>query len=270
MVDLELSLPLDKLQEIREVVELFLTRKRASKAQLQQFAGKLNWACRVVYGGRTFLRRVINQLSALGSSKAKCILTPEFRKDLFWWKAFLSTFNGKCHFHAKLPIADAQTDACSQAVGGHFQGDWFYSWLPADAPALAPRHINFKEAFALYLAAKRWANRWANHHVILYSDNQAAVAMINKGTTKDSMIMDCLREVFWLSAVHNFRLTSVYIPGSNNMLADSIFRLHEWERLQHFWQYLCKQNSLSNVCSTPLNLHMSLYSILYLYHRYSV
>ena len=46
-----MSLPGDKLVELQGVVHSFSKCTRASKWQLQQLAGKLNWACRVVYGG---------------------------------------------------------------------------------------------------------------------------------------------------------------------------------------------------------------------------
>ena len=52
--------------------------------------------------------------------------------------------------HNSVPIADAETDACNEAVGFYFWGDWTYSFLPADAPTIAPLHINFKEAFAIF------------------------------------------------------------------------------------------------------------------------
>ena len=58
-------------------------------------------------------------------------------------------FNGKRLIHSKIMVADVQTDACNDAVGVAFRGDWAYSYLPADAPMLAPLHINFKEAFAM-------------------------------------------------------------------------------------------------------------------------
>lgn len=37
-----------KLMELHHVVTRFLFRARESKKQIQQLAGKLNWACRVV------------------------------------------------------------------------------------------------------------------------------------------------------------------------------------------------------------------------------
>ena len=77
----------------------------------------------------------------------------------------------------------------NEAVGFYFRGDGEYSFLPTDAPTIAPLHINFKEAFAIFLAARRWGSLWANHHVVIRCDNQAAVAMINKGTTANPTVM---------------------------------------------------------------------------------
>lgn len=54
-VHFSLSLPASKLTELQRVVSNFLNKRQVNKKQLQQLAGKLNWACRVVYGGRTFL-----------------------------------------------------------------------------------------------------------------------------------------------------------------------------------------------------------------------
>ena len=56
---LTLSLPAQKLSDLRDVISSFRGQKRATKRQLQQLVGRLNWACKVVYGGRTFLRRIL-------------------------------------------------------------------------------------------------------------------------------------------------------------------------------------------------------------------
>ena len=47
-------------------------------------------------------------------------------------------------------------------------------------------------------------------HVIIHSDSQAAVRIINKGSTKNPLIMGFLRRLFWLSAIYNFRITTRY------------------------------------------------------------
>ena len=141
--------------ENKVMVQSFLSRQRANKRQLQQLAGNLNWACRVVYGGRTFLRRIINHVNNLLSPGAKLLLTAEFTADIHWWNQFLETFNGKCQFFNKLPVADVHTDACSLGVGAVFRGDWVYAYLPVDFPTISVLHINDKELFSIYLAALR-------------------------------------------------------------------------------------------------------------------
>ena len=170
--------------------------------------------------------------------------------------------------HSKVPIADVETDASKDAVGSFFRGDWAYSFLPTDAPSLAPLHINFKEAFAIYLAARRWAPLWVGHHVIVKCDNQAAVAMINKGTTANPQVMAWLRHLFWLSAIHNFRITAVYVPGILNVMADSISRMHSRSALLQLYSLLRKEHPPDSLHSDPLVNRMSSTSALFLASRF--
>ena len=60
------------------MVTRFLFQCRASKKQLQQLVGKLRWAYRVVYGGQTFLRRILDMLNLFQSPSAKVPLSAEF------------------------------------------------------------------------------------------------------------------------------------------------------------------------------------------------
>ena len=58
-----MSLPHDKLVALQELLLSFQHWHRASKRQLQGLAGKLNWACRVVYDGHTFLRHILDTMN---------------------------------------------------------------------------------------------------------------------------------------------------------------------------------------------------------------
>ena len=104
--------------------------------------------------------------------------------------------------------------------------DWFYFNWSQDLPAAESFHINEKEILAVVLAAQRWAPYWQNKHVIIYSDTSCVVASLNKGTSQNSVVMNCLCRLFWLSAIYNFHLTFKHIPGIHNIAADSASRLH--------------------------------------------
>ena len=137
-----LSLPQDKLVELQHVVKGFLQWHRACKRQLQSLTGKLNWACKVVYGDRTFLRRTLDAMWTLASPAAKFLFTPEFFADLTWWSQFLVVFNGRQLILDSAPVVDVQTDACFKAAGVFFNGDWGYCNSFAESPTMSDLLIN--------------------------------------------------------------------------------------------------------------------------------
>ena len=266
-VSCTMTLPHDKLIEFQALVSSFQHKHRATKKQLQRLAGKLNWACRVVYGGRTFLRRVLDTMNSLISPAAKHKLGASFQRDIAWWVNFLKVFNGKRLFLDSQPTVDVITDACPLAAGGYFRGDWFYHNFSCDSAPWSQLHINHKETLAIVLAAKRWGHLWSNHRVIIHSDNQAAVQIINKGTTGNAVIMHELRALFWLSAVHNFHITAVYIEGFRNTLADAISRLHDHTHLLRFYSLLLGRFPRPIVDNLDISKHMSIDSYNFVFSR---
>ena len=140
-VSQSMSLPEDNLVALQAVTLDFLHLGRASKRQLQSLAGRLNWACQVVYGGRTFLRRILDAMASLRLSSSTYRLTSDVYADLLWWHHFLVVFNGKCLFLDSEPLVEVQTDACYEAAGAYFGGDWLYYNFTAESRALVDLHI---------------------------------------------------------------------------------------------------------------------------------
>ena len=188
---MSLRLPHDKLLSFQQEIQSFLSRKRASKRQLQALAGRLSWAAGVVKGGRVFLRRIFNQISTLKHVSHKALITPAVRADLKWWADFLHTFNGRSALLDAKPLECVFTDACDEAAGGIFGGDWFYFNWARDLPKAGPLHINEKEVLAVVVAATRWAPMWANKRIIIRSDNMVTVASVNKCSSRNHFIMQC-------------------------------------------------------------------------------
>ena len=114
-------------------------------------------------------------------------------------------------------------------------------------------HINLKGLAAVGLAIQRWAPLWANKRVFVWSDNTTTVSSVNRCSSRCPLLMKCLRYVFWLSAIYNFRLTASYIPGIQNALADEISQLHEPYSVH------CLQDILA---ASPLSWHMFLNSFI--------
>ena len=69
-----------------------------------------------------------------------------------------------------------------------------------ELPSLSALHINYKEVMAMVVdvvpAVESLALLWVNKHDILQLDNQAAVGIINKGSSKNPVIMKSCTEYF--------------------------------------------------------------------------
>jgi hypothetical protein len=266
-VDMSLSLPQTKQQEFINLLYSFSTRKRATQRQLQALAGKLNWACQVIRGGRTFIRRVLDAMNMFHSPTQKHKLTAEFHADIQWWLLFMQHFNGKAYYPSPYPITSAHVDACNQGGGMYYQGDWAYINWQQDWPAASNLHINYKETLAIVAAAIKWAPLWANHKVIIYTDSTTAKALINKGTTRNKYVMPALRDLFWLSVAFNFELKAVHIAGHQNTIADTISRLDtkSWPELYKvLYPELTSVVPVSNQFLDTVHHHMSWTTLCYL------
>ena len=60
-----------------------------------------------------------------------------------------------------------------------------------------------------------------------------------KGTAKSAVSMKFIREMFWWATLFNFKLWVVHIPGTLNIVADALSRLHSmhaYEVVNNFLQ----------------------------------
>lgn len=226
-VSMTLELPEKKANELISVLDTFKDRCRASKRQLQQLAGKLSFACRVVRGGRCYLRRILDVIATLQRPNHKARLSGEFRKDINWWLAFMSTFNRKSIIIEHSHINNVLVDASNIGSGFAYNHDWGYINWAKDMPKAKQLHINYKEVLSVYFAAARWAPLWANSRVLIHTDSTTAKAILNKGSCRNSYVMKHLRGLFWLSAQFNFTLEALHVPGRLHDLPDAISRLHQ-------------------------------------------
>lgn len=236
--ELTLTMPPEKQSDFYNLLLSFQKRKRASIKQIQSLCGKLNWACQMVKGGRTFLRRLINSISSAQNRNDKVLLNSEFEADISWWLNFMSVFNGTVKFIDFKPITSLQTDASSLGGGGYYNGDYFYVNWAIDFPVFRKEHINIKETLAVVLSVLRWGHLWQNKTVIVLTDNMTTKCILNKGSTKNNVLMSLLRDLFWLSAMYNFDIKGKFLSGRCNIIADAASRLHEEGQLSRLYDIL--------------------------------
>ena len=183
----------------------------------------------MVRGGRTYLRRLIDLYAKLKNDKHRTWVCKEARDDILWWKSALLVFNGRSQFVSDIPPPDIalHTDACLEGGAGEYLGNLFYTNFKADAPAIANAHISCKELFVILLACRKWGHLWSKGHIVAFCDNSPSVFALNKGTSKNTFFMKCIREIHWISVRYDFRITARHMAGKDNVLCDALSRLHD-------------------------------------------
>ena len=130
-------LPEDKLVALRELIASWCHRWWCSRAQLESLIGHLHHAAKVVWPGRTFLRRMIDLLCCFHRRDHPIHLNSEFHLDLQWWHEFLSSWHGVSFWlysgMSAAPDLEVTSDAAgSLGFGAYFKGEWFSgAWAPS-------------------------------------------------------------------------------------------------------------------------------------------
>lgn len=228
-VKMEARLPEEKLLRIRELLQSFSTRRSCTKRELLSLLGHLNFACRVVQPGRSFISYLISLSTTVRRLHHHVTFTAECRSDIAMWLKFLSNWNGvsfflndKCSRSSDMHLF---TDATNTGFGGIYYDKWFQGTFD-DIPLFENDKLSmaFCELYPIVMACVLWGSEWARKRIIFHCDNMATVEIINKGRSKIKCIMQLMRRMTWCAAIGNFTVKAEHIPGIHNSIADALSR----------------------------------------------
>ena len=224
-IKLQLRLPTEKLDRLMAILTETEGKKAISKRQLQSLVGTLQHACKVIYPGRAFLRR-LHALLTVGAAPYHHIrLNVDARADITWWRVFAERWNGISMFWPVLkssPTVTVVSDASgSWGCGAYWGVEWFQWQWP---PSLVGFSIQVKELIPIIIAAVLYGRRWENHIVQFQVDNLAVVEVVSATYSRNSHLMHLTRLLVFLASRFSFWFTATHIPGRLNSLADALSR----------------------------------------------
>lgn len=232
-----LSLPSDKLDSLLADVSALLPRRTVSRKVLQRVVGKMQWASRVVYGGRVFMRACLDGLSTVQHPGHRVTLNRALRDDLDWWLSAAAAQNGRLSLAPKLPTFYVYTDACLSpvpSIGVFCDGAFVSLSLPGLLSLGLPApesldDINPWECFAILVAVSLFSRCWRGGRVVFFCDNAATVSSLSSGAPRARGPRAVVRALFTLCLESHVRPVVQHIPGEQNVLADSLSR-RQWAR----------------------------------------
>lgn len=228
-------LPTEKLAALQELIQSWRNRRWCNRRQLESLIGHLHHAAKVVWPGRTFLRRMIDLLCCFRTRDHPIRLNAEFQLDVQWWHDFLTSWHGVSFWlfpgmSAPADIVVTSDAAGALGFGAYFHTEWFSgAWVPSQAD----QSIAYKELFPVVVASHVWGSQWYRQHVLFRCDNEAVVHILLARSSRVPCIMGLLRHLLSAAARFNFTFTSQHIPGVHNNIADALsrFRWQEFRRL---------------------------------------
>jgi hypothetical protein len=243
-----MSVPPEKLAEVREDIEKWYRKTTAVKRELQSLLGKLFWVSRVVRHSRTFINRLLTQLRDMAGKpeNMKAKISEECKKDLLWWRSFIKDYNGITMIEneeaIQLSLAQLLDKPFTVCVGdatltggGAWHGQSYWSrQLPHDLKDhKIPIHI--KEFLVVIVSTKLWGCHWSGKVVQIFCDNDAVCDVINGERPTDPKMLSLLREFKFLVCKFRFHPILRKISTSDNAIADHISRRHDDKAAQEIF-----------------------------------
>ena len=121
-LDQTARLPAEKLMALKELIQSWRTRRWCNRRQLESLIGHLHHAAKVVWPGRTFLRRMLDLLCCFRTRDHPIRLSSEFRLDLQWWHDFLTSWHGVSLWLFPGMSAPTDVEVTSDAAGSWASG----------------------------------------------------------------------------------------------------------------------------------------------------
>jgi hypothetical protein len=215
----------ERVSEILALLQEWRTKKETSRKELESLLGILHFVSSCVRQGRVFVSRLLNILRGL-SDKGKTPIPLESQSDIAWWERFLPSYSGVSMMYIERwskPDSVLASDACLEGCGAWSGKEVFHASFPRFIIRLN-LHINALELLGIVVALKVWGYKLRGKRMLVKCDNQTSVAVVNSGRAKDKFLQDCLRELAYISAIGEFEIRAVHIPGVQNRIPDLLSR----------------------------------------------
>ena len=170
-------------------------KKKLNKRGMQSLLGRLIYIHICVKPARIFINKILHLFRT--RTGRTTFLSESFYHDIDWFITFLPSFNGVAYIQRDMMThADSlYLDASLTGIGGVWACRVYTSPLHL-LPVQGLTVVHY-EMVNFVIALRLWGHFWSYSRVNIFSDNLAAVQVVNSGKTKDMFLATCIRNI-WL------------------------------------------------------------------------
>ncbi|OWZ14078.1 hypothetical protein PHMEG_00012500 [Phytophthora megakarya] len=237
-VNQTVSIPTDKVAKAQQRVRAMLSRRSATKTELQKLLGSLRHVGTCVRTSKPFFQ-LLHSLSVTAPRFARIQLSEGALQDLQWFCNILA------HGHlAALPVTmfgyltslnvELYMDSSNQGLAVLDPAVNKFIQLKSESHRYISSEqsfsINVREHLCMALALWTWGPGWHESgdgsmiHVKCWSDNISAVQWCNRLYSNNVFSQEINRAIGLAEAYFNLRVSAEHLPGSTNRMADAASR----------------------------------------------
>ena len=221
-IKMEVAIGDEKARDTINLIQQFLGENQVTIRQFAKVVGTLvaldpGNAFGSIFWRRLDIEKGLNLKLAKGDFDVQMVISHIARQDLNWWLSNIQNYPVKVkdRFVETITITtDASLSGWGAVLGDISTGGL---WSVEENSA----HINELELRTIWLALQAFCDQEKKKNIVFYTDNSTALACVNKKGSNKSNLNDITR-LIWLFAIQrDLWIKAVFIPGIENVLADS-------------------------------------------------
>jgi hypothetical protein len=176
-------------------------------------------------------------------------LNEDFKKDVKWFQKHMASTNGIHLLNQDYgPKIIVQVDSCTTGAGALCENQAYHHVFSQQLQEVGICQLECVNALA---AVRLWGATFKHKHVILQSDNEASVAVLQAGRGRDLLLQAVAREIWLLSAYYDFHISFEHVSGVSLLnTADALSRLHTSSKFKVIVNKLCADKAVTLVTVT--------------------
>ena len=205
-------------------VKKFKKAKVESLKGLQSLIGSINFISSYIQFGKIKMSPLFAFIPYFDDVKLKRV-PMQLKESLSWWSKKNFVPLGIPDFNR--PVVKLFSDASTWGWGAQlvWPDDSKESFNGVWSDEEVNKHINVKELKAVWYTLKVNAMKLSSYWIKIFSDNRSTVIWLKKeSSTRSTEARKIILEILKLKYKYNLLWTSVYIKGSNNVIADNLSR----------------------------------------------